>query len=530
MTVPTPRSAAWLTLRKGFNANSLGFCVQCAPDVRPSSSVQTSRICVLQGHESVRVRKLSSLHAVGTGTWGRCRLPFEGSASNKKDGACLTSPRAVHHLPTRRRSTAERCSPERHSPQKSHATPNPQLGHHETSISARAHSEAAKTEEATALSSSQDRPFLLQKLDELHAWLELLLTSPWFGHAWPRALLIVVALLWGTNFACVKLVGETMQPADGAFARFSIAAMSLAPALLRGPRRKPVSNGSSPAPSSTIGNEYQPPLPGRLGVHGVVCGAWLFLGYMTQSISLQSTDAGKAAFIYALAVVFVPAMVAMFPSLSPQGQSGGKQGQPPWAATLLALAGVACMELSGSSVKLQAGDFWALGQAVGFGMGAIENERALAEFPEHAVQISAVQVGTVGVLSAIWSIVGSYARTGSVGLPDLSALTGATMEPAVLGAVAYTGLITTALTILLQTIALVRVSASETALILTMEPLFATVFAAVLLRESIGPETVLGGALITSACLVNQFDVPQIRLNVVSMLSRIVLAEEKPGR
>ncbi|CAM9144409.1 unnamed protein product [Heterosigma akashiwo] len=70
-------------------------------------------------------------------------------------------------------------------------------------------------------------------------------------------------------------------------------------------------------------------------------------------------------------------------------------------------------------------------------------------------------------------------------------------------AVAWTGVITTAMNRFVETTALSRMSSVEASVILATEPLWAAFFAALLLHENFGVNDYVGGALIVLACLAN---------------------------
>ena len=72
-----------------------------------------------------------------------------------------------------------------------------------------------------------------------------------------------------------------------------------------------------------------------------------------------------------------------------------------------------------------------------------------------------------------------------------------------IGAVLYTGLVSTALTVLLQTRALSLLPATDSSVIVATEPLWAAGFAALLLGEHLDSAAQLGGALILVGCLAN---------------------------
>ena len=71
----------------------------------------------------------------------------------------------------------------------------------------------------------------------------------------------------------------------------------------------------------------------------------------------------------------------------------------------------------------------------------------------------------------------------------------------VAASVVWTGLVTTALTVLLQTTSLGVLSSSETTVLYSTEPIWAAAFANVVLGETVGLNTWVGGALIIAACI-----------------------------
>merc|ERR1719420_241045 len=75
--------------------------------------------------------------------------------------------------------------------------------------------------------------------------------------------------------------------------------------------------------------------------------------------------------------------------------------------------------------------------------------------------------------------------------------------PEVVAAIAFSGIIATSLTIWLQSIVFSRLPAMEASIILTSEPLWATIAAVLLLGERVGLLEGVGGALIIAACVVN---------------------------
>ena len=70
-----------------------------------------------------------------------------------------------------------------------------------------------------------------------------------------------------------------------------------------------------------------------------------------------------------------------------------------------------------------------------------------------------------------------------------------------LGAIFYTGIVTTSLALWVESIAFQYVPATDASIILTTEPLFAAAASAVLVGETFGFSDVIGAAFIVGACI-----------------------------
>ena len=290
------------------------------------------------------------------------------------------------------------------------------------------------------------------------------------------AALLAVAVLWGTNFPAVRyLVTDpvSLTPAAYSFARFGASALALSPLLPRASSK------------------------GAL-LAGAECGLWIAAGYVVQCLALQGTTAAKGALLAALQVVVVPAVVVLFPTLRP------KEGKQPttkdWVCAGAALAGVALLELQGLTAPV-ASDAVAALQPVFFGISYLRIAEAGRKFPsdDDALAMAAAQVVAVAAVASVWLL----GAEGAEGFGHVLALSD---QPQTLAVLAWTALASTALTILLQTYALARVPAATASLVVSSEPLWAALLAAVLLGETnYGAADVAGGALILGASLAPAF-------------------------
>jgi drug/metabolite transporter (DMT)-like permease len=271
---------------------------------------------------------------------------------------------------------------------------------------------------------------------------------------------------------------------------------------------------------------------------GLECGLWISLGYFSQALALSTIDAGQCAFICSLTVVFVPVAAAVL----------YKKPIQPYniLAATIALAGVGVLEgminvnsLLGIAPALAAGvvqphvsdivitaatghavvgavtdvstgplmslantfgvnkgDLLALGQPIGFGTAFLRIEQyqeQLKDVPNRILTIAAAQCVAVGVMSLLWVL---YDFHGT--LPNFSYM----IEPHRIAAIGWTGIVTTVVAIFIEGIALQKATATDASLAFSTEPIWASLFGFILLHETLGVNSYVGGALILSACLV----------------------------
>ena len=314
--------------------------------------------------------------------------------------------------------------------------------------------------------------------------------APRLGLWGSRALLLVVASMYSTNFASVKYL-ETLcvnppcehDPSETSFARFVLSAMVSLPILYNN-------------------REHL-----ELMYAGIEIGFFYFVNYVTQAEALEYIPAGKCAFIAALSVVSVPIFAGIF--------MGRKIERINIISASIALFGVAILEnllplgslappseaiKSGdapvSFMGLGIGDILALGQPLGFGYAVMRVEHYMEKFqdvPNRVLTVTAAQCITVCFLTFVWVLVDNKGK-----VPDMSYL----LETHYLLALLWTGIVTTVGACVLQGIALQKASATDAALIFSSEPIWGSLFAGWLLRERTTTTTYIGGFFIIVACLL----------------------------
>ena len=272
-------------------------------------------------------------------------------------------------------------------------------------------------------------------------------------HGYALALIGVTAV-WGVTFPVVKDAVERVPPFEFLALRFALAAI-VTTAIFAGQVRK----------------------LGREGVvAGALAGTTLFAGYAFQTVGLQYTRASNAGFVTGLFVVFAPLFATLF--LHRRPHFGAMLG------VILAVAGLALLSLT-DHLHVRKGDAIVLFAAISFALQIVLLARYAPR--HHPGALAAVQLWVTAVLSGLWSVSGEEWRA-----PTAS----------VWGAVVITGLVASAVAFTVQTAAQRHIGPTRTAVILTMEPVFAGLFGYLLLDERLTLRGWIGAGLILAGMLV----------------------------
>lgn len=305
-----------------------------------------------------------------------------------------------------------------------------------------------------------------------------------------RLLLLGAAALYGTNFPVVKILDQNLPVGACASLRFMMGALVMLPWLL--PRSVDACNKQSNRvdddSNKNICYDWGPTIA------GMEVGMWNSVAYIAQAVGLQTVSASKSAFICSLAVVLVPILDAL---------TGKVMSMQKMLGIILAVTGVAFLELGSSVFHMSAsggevlgyGDLISFLQPIGFGIAFWRLEHAAARYPNDAMRMTAGQLFAVALASMFYCALGTP--------PSIDELIGWLSDLHILSALLWTGVVTTALTLYMEAIALKTVTAAETTLILSTEPLFGSAFASLLVGERFGPETAVGAFMILTGCLVS---------------------------
>jgi drug/metabolite transporter (DMT)-like permease len=272
----------------------------------------------------------------------------------------------------------------------------------------------------------------------------------------PFAALVLVTAVWGVTFVQIKDALELYPLFAFLAVRFAIAVAVLA--VPAAPRLR------------TLG------FSGALA--GTALGGLLAAGYALQTAGLDRTTVSAAGFVTGMYVVLTPVFAFALFRLRP--------GFAAWAGVALAVGGLAL--LSGISAGSAVGDLMVLAAAALYALQIVLMERFAPRYDPLAftsTEMAAAFAGFAFVAGA----------AGEVELPR-----GAT----VWGALLVTGVFASALGYLVQAWAQQRTSATRTALLFALEPVFAGIFGYALAGDRLGALGWTGCAVILCGIAVSE--------------------------
>lgn len=275
-------------------------------------------------------------------------------------------------------------------------------------------------------------------------------------------LLLAVVAVWGSTFVLVKSALTDASPLLFNLLRMAIASLTLLLVhrqSLRGLTSKTIRSG-------------------------VLIGALLAAGYQLQTAGLARTTAIKSAFITGLVVVFVP-LLSFLPALRPPRSA--RPGGNAIGGALLAFAGLFLLSTPAGVPfhslwsTINFGDLLTLGCALAFAGHLLSIARA--------AHLQAAQLATLQVVVATLVMALTLPLAGPLHL-HLGTL--------LITALLITGILATAAAFSIQTWAQQQLPATTTALLFTLEPVFALLFSLTFLGERLSTRSGIGALLILS--------------------------------
>lgn len=222
--------------------------------------------------------------------------------------------------------------------------------------------------------------------------------------------------------------------------------------------------------------------------YGVLVGLALSAVYVFYAYGILYTSITNAGFICALPVVTTPLIEFAVTRRRP--------GKKLFLALLLCTVGMGMLTLN-ERFKPALGDILCLGVAVFYGVDLVVTDRAVHKDEVDPLQMGVIQLGVVGVVTLLLTLV--------LEKPTLPA------TPQVWAAALFLAIFCTGIAFVVQTVQQQYTTASHVGLIFTLEPVFSAIVAFALAGERLRPMGYAGALLMMVSLVLMELDFSTIK-------------------
>ncbi len=261
--------------------------------------------------------------------------------------------------------------------------------------------------------------------------------------------LALVALAWGTSYAIIKDTLSETTPFMLMSIRFGFSAILLALIYIR--KLAKVSR--------------------RDLARGAEIGIFMFIAFLFLILGIQHTTASKQSFIIGSYVLLVPFLAWIINKKKPDAYD--------FAGAIMAAAGLGMLTLGGVT-GINIGDFYSLICALGFAFHMIMIEKHCND--SDPIILTIIQFAITGGIFVALTLIFET--------PDISIVKSAALQ------IFYLVVITTVIAFVVQNIVQRYISSTNTALILTLESVFGSVFAVLYLHEHLSFAMIAGCVIV----------------------------------
>jgi drug/metabolite transporter (DMT)-like permease len=286
--------------------------------------------------------------------------------------------------------------------------------------------------------------------------------------------LLLAAIIWGSAFIFQKMGMDHIGPFTFGIFRFTLGSLALLPVIwIYGSinKRRPCEE-----------KVYITPWKDKeLLLGGLLCGLASFVAGSLQQIGIVSTDAGKSAFLTAMYIIIVP-IIGIFLKRKPSPIIP--------VCVVLAVAGLYCLSCM---------------DAEGFRFGDLCLVLCAFMF---AVQITFVDRFAQGTDCLRLNLIQSLGCAAFSAVP-MFLLEAPNLRTISLCAIplGYAGFLSMGLAYSLQILGQKQLEPSVASLIMSLESVFAVIFGAVILKETLTPWETVGCILVFSAVVLSQIPI-----------------------
>lgn len=278
-------------------------------------------------------------------------------------------------------------------------------------------------------------------------------------------ILMLTAFIWGTGFVAQSVGMDYLEPFTFNGVRCLIGGVALLPCILLLDKI----NDKADKPAGTKKD---------LAAGGIACGLLLFAASSLQQMGIQYTSAGKAGFITAFYIVFVPVLGIFLKK---------KIGWKVWAAVVLALAGLYFLCIT-ESFTIGKGDILIFLCALVFSAHILVIDHFSPKVD--GVKMSCIQFFVCGVVSLPFMFL--------LETPRMVAIFDAWAP------ILYAGVLSCGVAYTLQIVGQKNVNPAIASLLLSLESCFSVLAGWVVLGERLSPREAVGCVLMFVAIILAQ--------------------------
>ena len=283
-------------------------------------------------------------------------------------------------------------------------------------------------------------------------------------------LLLLTAIIWGSAFVAQKSGMDYVEPFTFNGIRTFIGGLVLIPVIFFMEKKNP---------PEEISREEKTKKNKELLIGGVCCGIALFVASSLQQFGVSYTTAGKAGFITTLYVVFVPIISVLL----------RKKVRPiMWLCVAMGAVGLYLLCMTDASFRLTFGDTLVLLCAVAFAVHILTVDHFSPQMD--GIKLSCIQFLTVGIVSMVCMFIFEH--------PDIHAILDCAVP------LLYAGVLSCGLGFTFQVVAQKHAEPTVASLLMSLESVFAVVFGALLLHETMSMRELSGCLIIFIAVIISQ--------------------------
>lgn len=288
-------------------------------------------------------------------------------------------------------------------------------------------------------------------------------------------MMVMVTMFWGASYLFMKMGLQSIQEYNLIALRFGFAFLV----------------------ATLVFYRRFPKMDRKTILHGFLLGSLLFLSTSVVVIGLKTTSVSNAGFLFSLAVIFVPLLIALFSRKKPEKRL--------LISVCISMTGIGLLTLN-ETLSINTGDFLCILGALFYALHIIITGKVTQK--ADAISIGVLQLGFAGAWGLLFSSIFENPQ-----LPNDTESWMAILALSILcSAVGFIG----------QTVAQKYTSPTRTGLIFSLEPVFAAFFAFIFIGEILTYKGYVGAVLVLLGVLAAEINVkkPIWRRNFVKTISR----------